>query len=144
MIGKYLVNEQYILETSHWLITSPYEHEMTVNFINPASAVEVNQNGILVQPLRSNQMQSWFGRWSSERVKQGKSFLFTNYRPISLLPSMFKIYEYVVFEQLLKHMEDNRFFYKDQIGFRPGHFTELASHTSSANGQFLCTDKYLD
>ena len=69
MIGKYLVNEQYILETSHWLITSPYEHEMTVNFINPASAVEVNQNGILFQPLRSNQMQSWFGRWGSERVK---------------------------------------------------------------------------
>ena len=37
--------------------------------------------------------------------KQGKSFLFTNYRPISLLPSMSKIYEYVVFEQLLKYME---------------------------------------
>ena len=39
--------------------------------------------------------------------KQGKSFLFTNYRPISLLPSMSKIYEYVVFEQFegleLKH-----------------------------------------
>ena len=69
MIGKYLVNEQYILETSHWLITSPYEHKMTVNFINPALAVEVNQNGILVQPLRSNQMESWFGRWGSERVK---------------------------------------------------------------------------
>ena len=72
MIGKYLVNEQYILETSHWLITSPYEHEMTVNFINPASAVVVNQNGILVQPLRSNQMQSWFGCWGLERVN--KSF----------------------------------------------------------------------
>ena len=59
--------------------------------------------------------------------KQGKSFLFTNYRPISLLPSMSKIYEYVVFEQLLKYMEDNRLFYKDQFGFRPGHSTELAS-----------------
>ena len=33
--------------------------------------------------------------------KQGKFFLFTNYRPITLLPSMSKIYEYVVFEQLL-------------------------------------------
>ena len=67
------MNEQYILETSHWLITSPYEHEITVNFINPALAVVVNQNGILVQPLRSNQMQSWFDRWGSERVNADSS-----------------------------------------------------------------------
>ena len=40
---------------------------------------------------------------------------------------MSKIYEYVVFEQLLKYMEDNRLFYKDQFGFRPGHSTKLAS-----------------
>ena len=66
--------------------------------------------------------------WLTETTfKKGKSFLFTNYRPISLLPSMSKIYEYVVFEQLLKYMEDNRLFYKDQFGFRPGHSTELAS-----------------
>ena len=68
MIGKYLVNEQYILETSHWLITSRNEHKMTVNFINPGSAVEVKPDGILVWPLGSNQMESWFGRWGSERV----------------------------------------------------------------------------
>ena len=69
MIGKYLVNEQYILETSHWLITSRNEHKMNVNFINPGSAVEVKPDGILVWPLGSNQMESWFGRWGSERVK---------------------------------------------------------------------------
>ena len=40
---------------------------------------------------------------------------------------MSKIFEYVVFEHLLKYMEDNRLFYKDQFGFRPGHSTELAS-----------------
>ena len=40
---------------------------------------------------------------------------------------MSKIYEHVVFEQLLKYMEDNRLFYKDQFGFRPDHSTELAS-----------------
>ena len=40
---------------------------------------------------------------------------------------MSKIYEYVVFEQLLKYMEDNRLFYKDEFGFRPGHSTELVS-----------------
>ena len=59
--------------------------------------------------------------------KQGKSCQFTNYRPISLLPSMSKIYEHVVFEQLLNYMEDNELFYEDQFGFRPGHSTELAS-----------------
>ena len=72
MIGKYLVNEQYILETSHWLITSRNEHKMTVNFINPGSAVEVKPDGILVWPLGSNQIESWFGRWGSERVKKQK------------------------------------------------------------------------
>ena len=85
MIGNYLVNEQYILETSHRLITSPYEHEMTVNFINPASAVEVNQNGILVQLLRSNQMQSWFGRWGSERVKDPSYGLLTKFVKLTRL-----------------------------------------------------------
>ena len=59
--------------------------------------------------------------------KRGKSSLFSNYRPISLLASLSKIYEYVVFEQLSAYMETNRLFYSDQYGFRPGHSTELAS-----------------
>ena len=45
----------------------------------------------------------------------------------TLLPSLSKIYEHVVFEQLLQYMEGNSLFYKDQYGFRPGHWTELAS-----------------
>ena len=40
---------------------------------------------------------------------------------------MSKIYEHVVFEQLLNYMEDNKLFYEDQFRFRPGHSTELAS-----------------
>ena len=59
--------------------------------------------------------------------KQGSSSLFSNYRPISLLSSLSKIYEYVVFEQLLLYMENNGLFYNNQFGFRPGHSTELAS-----------------
>ena len=59
--------------------------------------------------------------------KRGKPSLFSNYRPISLLASLSKIYEYVVFEQLLAYMETNRLFYSDKCGFRPGHSTELAS-----------------
>ena len=75
--------------------------------------------GIFPNALKISQIKPLF--------KQGKSFLFTNYRTISLLPSMSKIYECVVFEQLLKYMEDNRLFSKDQFGFRQGHSTELAS-----------------
>ena len=40
---------------------------------------------------------------------------------------MSKRYEHVVFEQLLNYMEDNKLFYEDQFGFRPGHSTEFAS-----------------
>ena len=53
--------------------------------------------------------------------------LFSNYRPISILPSLSKIYEYAVFEQLSAYMEINSLFYCDQYGFRQGHSTELAS-----------------
>ena len=59
--------------------------------------------------------------------KKGKTYLFSNYRPISLLPSLSKIYEYVVFEQLLNYMEGNSLFYKDQYEFRSGHSRELPS-----------------
>ena len=59
--------------------------------------------------------------------KRGKPSLLSNYRPISLLASLSKIYEYVVFEQLSAYMEINGLFYSDQYRFRPGHSTELAS-----------------
>ena len=59
--------------------------------------------------------------------KQRSSSLFSNYRPMFLLSSLSKIYEYLVFEQLLLYMENNGLFCNDQFGFRPGHSTELAS-----------------
>ena len=59
--------------------------------------------------------------------KSGNSSLLSNYRPISVLFSISKVYEYVVFKQLLNYMECNKLFYTDQYGFRPGHSTELAA-----------------
>ena len=59
--------------------------------------------------------------------KNGDSSLFSNYRPISLLPSFSKIYEYVIFHQLLNYMNTNNLFCVQQYGFRPGHSTELAA-----------------
>ena len=53
--------------------------------------------------------------------------LFSNYRPISLLPSLSKISERVIFDQLLGYFTNNNLLCLDQFGFRPGHSTELAA-----------------
>jgi len=52
---------------------------------------------------------------------------FINYRPISLLPSMSKILEKVVHEQLYAYMTDKKLFKNSQYGFRTNHSTEYAA-----------------
>ena len=42
---------------------------------------------------------------------------FSNYRPISLLPSISKIFEKVIFKQLADYLEENNLMYKYQYGF---------------------------
>ena len=58
--------------------------------------------------------------------KSGEQSPFCNYRPISLLPSMSKIFQYVTFDKLMTFPTDNKLFCMEQFGFRPGHSTELA------------------
>ena len=48
-----------------------------------------------------------------------------NYRPISLLPTLSKVLEKNVFNQLFTYLSDKEFFYPSQYGFRRGHSTEL-------------------
>ena len=52
---------------------------------------------------------------------------FFNYRPISLLPSTFKISEKVILIQVTEYLNDNNILHKNQYGFRKHHSTELAS-----------------
>ena len=52
---------------------------------------------------------------------------FSNYRPISLLPSISKIFEKVIFKQLADYLEENNLMYKYQYGFRKYHSTEYAA-----------------
>ena len=58
--------------------------------------------------------------------KSGNASLLSNYSPISVLSSISKVYEYVVFKQLLNYLECNKSFYTDQYVFSPSHSTELA------------------
>ena len=51
----------------------------------------------------------------------------SNYRPISLLPSISKILEKLIFKQLSTYLNEYKLLYDSQYGFRAGHSTELAS-----------------
>ena len=59
--------------------------------------------------------------------KNRDSTLISNYRPISLLPSLSKVYERVIFDQLFQYMSNNDLLNISQYEFRPGHSTELAA-----------------
>lgn len=59
--------------------------------------------------------------------KKGDENLFTNYRPISLLPTLSKIFEKVVFQQVYNHFQEKKLFFNAQYGFRTGHSIEFAA-----------------
>jgi len=59
--------------------------------------------------------------------KKESVHLFNNYRPISLLPSISKVFERIIFDQIFDFFSINNLFYKHQYGFRTGHSTELAA-----------------
>ena len=53
--------------------------------------------------------------------------LFNNYRPISLLPAISKIFEKVIFQQVYHYFQEKKLFYSAQYGFRIEHSTEFAA-----------------
>ena len=58
--------------------------------------------------------------------KSGDPSIISNYRPISLVPTMAKIVERVVQRQLFTYMSHNHLLSSSQHGFRPQHSTETA------------------
>ena len=51
----------------------------------------------------------------------------TNYRPIALSPSISKLFECVLLEQLTNHFTDNNLLSPQQYGFRAKNYTELTA-----------------
>ena len=58
--------------------------------------------------------------------KKGDNFCLNNYRPISLLPTISKIFERVMFTQLYSYLNANNLLSEQQYSFRSQHSTKLA------------------
>ena len=58
--------------------------------------------------------------------KKGNINSITNYRPISLLPTLF-VFERVIFNQLYMYLDHNNILSEQQYGFRANHSAELAA-----------------
>ena len=59
-------------------------------------------------------------KWGKDNV--------ANYRPISLLTSFSKVFERIIYDRLLKHIETNNILASEQFGFRTSSSTEKASY----------------
>ena len=58
--------------------------------------------------------------------KSGETNVFTNYRPVSVLPLFSKILERLMYNRLLVFINKNNILYKYQFGFRSNHSPNLA------------------
>ena len=95
--------------------------EIKHELLNPITLI-INQslnNGIFPDLLK-------IAKISPIYKKDDKTKL-SNYRPISLLPSISKIFEKVICNQIHCHFKSNNLFYNNQYGFRSHHSTEMAS-----------------
>ena len=84
--------------------------------------ITVNQSlttGIFPQKLKIAKVSPLF--------KNSDATIIENYRPISLLTVISKIFEKVIFQQINKYFTENKLFNISQYGFRKNHSTELAA-----------------
>ena len=58
--------------------------------------------------------------------KSGDEMVFSNYRPVSVLPVFSKLLERLVYNRLISHINDNKLLYEYQFGFQKGKSTYLA------------------
>ena len=59
--------------------------------------------------------------------KKGDKTLLENYRPISILPAISKIFERIMFNQIHNHFSMHNLFHSGQYGFRANHSTQFAA-----------------
>lgn len=123
------------------IVTSENELNDLINLLDVAKAcgydgvsnriIKICSNGILKSFTRLINRSFSFGQfphqWKFANVfplfKKNSRELKVNYRPVSLLSSLSKLCEKVIFIRLYNFLLEIRFFYKFQSGFRPGDST---------------------
>ena len=75
--------------------------------------------------------------WKSANVspvfKKGKAEDVSNYRPISVLPVIAKLFEKIIYSQIYSYLTDQNLFHSSQSGFRPSHSTSDALQVTHYN-----------
>ena len=66
----------------------------------------------------------------------------SNYRPISILPTLSKIFEKLIYKQFYKFFEDNDIIYNCQFGFRQNHSTIHAIQAAINSGANSLNSSY--
>ena len=64
--------------------------------------------------------------WLVPINKSGDEMVFSNYRPVSVLPVFSKLLERFVYNRLISHINENKLSYEYQFGFQKGKSTYLA------------------
>ncbi len=77
--------------------------------------------------LKSGQIpREWKAAHVTPVPKKGDKNLTKNYRPVSVLPTVVKVFEAMVHHQLFTYLEANSLLHPAQSGFRPLHSTQHA------------------
>ena len=92
-----------------YVIAKPLSHVINLSLAS----------GIVPNDLKSARVTPIF--------KSGDAHNFENYRPISILPVISKIFEKCVHVQLMKYLESNHLLASNQFGYRSKRSTELAT-----------------
>ena len=90
--------------------------------VSPSLSLMINQSlltGIFPTKLKIAKVITLF--------KKDDPTIFSNYRPISLLPAVSKVFEKAVFAQVYSFLQENKLLFPGQYGFRSLHSTELAA-----------------
>ena len=107
--------------TGHDGISVKLLKSISPGLINPLTLI-INQSlitGIFPDSLKIAKVIPLYKKENREKVD--------NYRPVSLLTAISKIFEKAAYNQLYQYFKENKLLFDAQYGFRDEHSTELAS-----------------